>query len=377
MGGEYQIGDLNRVTVKRQPGSAIKPLIVYAQALMKEAYQPFSLIRDEKIDYDGYSVSNYNGVYDGLVTIYDAITESKNKSAVWLLNEIGIDYAKQFMKQMEIDIPDTGLAIALGGLSQGLSPLELIKGYRTFVHHGDVTEPHTISRIYNRHGDLIVQTETKEHKVFSEQVAWDMTEMLYTTAKKGTASAGTYEKPLAGKTGTTEHPLVEGMVKDAWFVEYTPEYVTALWMGYDCSDQEHYLTNGSAYSTTLTKDILTEIDKRISLEAIFTKPAHVKDLPALIELPEITNVEATYEFGGFPPVKGKLTWEGSKVQRVVYRIYRETDGIAERVGEVVGETEFIVSNIKLLSPNRFYIVPYNPLTKLEGNPSPTVELPFK
>ena len=85
----------------------------------------------------------------------------------------------------------------------------------------------------------------------------------------------------------------------------------------------------------------------------------------------------TYDFGGFPPIKGKLTWEGSTDERVVYRIYRQVDGPDEKIGEVTGETEIVVSNITLLSPNYFYVVPYNPLTKMEGKPSKTVELSLK
>lgn len=376
-GRDYRMGDLNRATVKRQPGSVIKPLIVYAPAMMKDEFHPFSLIRDEQIDYDGYKVSNYDNVYDGMVTIYDAITKSKNASAVWLLNEIGIDYAKEYLKEMNIVIPDDGLAIALGGLSDGMTPIELVKGYRTFIHQGEVIEPHTINQIYHKNDALIAESTPDRKKVFADQVAWDMTEILSTTVEEGTANAGAYKKALAGKTGTTEHPFVEGMVKDAWFVGYTPRYVTSLWMGYDRSDQEHYLTQGSTYPTILVKDILTEIDKRHSLEVSFSKPAHVNELPKPIELPEINHIEVAYEFGGFPPIKGKVTWESSNDERVMYRIYREVDGIDEKVGEVVGGTEFIIQDITLLSPNYFYVVPYNPLTKMEGERSETVELSFK
>src|SRR5699024_1178701 len=97
----------------------------------------------------------------------------------------------------------------------------------TFVHHGKFIQPYTISRIYNRENELIAEATPENTNVFNPQVAWDMTKILTKTVEKGTAKYGTYEKELAGKTGSTEHPHVKGMFKDAWFVGYTPEYVSA------------------------------------------------------------------------------------------------------------------------------------------------------
>src|SRR5690625_2736440 len=157
-GRDYHLGNLNRVTVKRQPGSTIKPLAVYGPAFMTGKYEPFSMIKDEKIDYEGYTVANVDDKYDSFVSIYDAITTSKNTSAVWLLDQIGIDYAKEYLKKMHMNISDNGLAIALGGLSEGLSPLEVVSGYRTFAHHGEYIEPYTINQIYNREYVIVIQS---------------------------------------------------------------------------------------------------------------------------------------------------------------------------------------------------------------------------
>ncbi|MUK90098.1 PBP1A family penicillin-binding protein [Ornithinibacillus sp. L9] len=375
-GRKYTLGDLNRVTVNRQPGSTIKPIAVYGPALMQEAYQPYTLIPDELNDYDGYTATNIDGKYEGIVSIYQAILHSKNASAVWLLDQIGISYAKNYLDKMDISIPDDGLALALGGLTEGISPLQMMEAYSTFINDGKVVGSSTINRIYDREDELLYQMKKQETEVFSPQVAWDITEILSTTVQDGTAKAGNFNKALAGKTGTTEHPHANGN-KDVWFVGYTPEYVSATWMGYDRSDENHYLTGGSSYPTELTKKILSEMDKRNTLSGEFDKPDHVKELPKPIILPQIADLNAEYTFGGISLVKGKLTWNGSDDDRVIYRIYQEKPGIDERVGEVTGESEYVIDKLNLFQSSHFYVVPYDPLTKMEGERSDKVELAFK
>ncbi|MFD1037681.1 transglycosylase domain-containing protein [Virgibacillus byunsanensis] len=373
-GREYKLGDFNRVTANRQPGSIMKPLAVYGPAMMKEDYEPYSLIRDQMMDIEGYTATNYDDQYDGAVTIYDALVESKNAAAVWLLDEIGISYTKSYLDKMQLFVPDNGLAIALGGLSEGLSPLDVMTGYRAFANNGETINTFTIDRIYNQENEVAFQSEANTTEVFSPQVAWDMTEMLVRTVNEGTATSGDYSKALAGKTGTTEHPFVNGKTKDAWFVGYTPQYVSAMWMGYDKSDREHYLNGGSEYPTRLTKAILSEMDKQKPLDAAFEKPVNVQELPEPIELPDVTVAEAQYTFGGFSFLKGKLTWTGAEEERVVYHIYKDKPGVDERVGTVEGETVFIIDNVNVLKTEKYYVVPYDPLTKLEGKKSNTVEL---
>lgn len=373
-GRNYQLGDLNRVTVKRQPGSIMKPIAVYAPALMlEEQYNPFSLLIDQQVDHDGYMVSNADDQYAGSVTMYEAIVHSKNVPAVWLLDQMGIDYAKSYLEKMNLYIEDEGLAIALGGLEKGLSPLEIVQSYRTFVGEGKLIEAHTIDQIVDREGQIVFKADPQEKEVFSAQTAWNMTEMLRKAVTSGTAAAGDYGKALAGKTGTTQHPTVEGEAKDTWFAGFTPEYVMSVWMGYDQTDGEHYLTGGSKYPTMLTKAILTEIDEENELSESFTKPDEVEDLPEPIELPEITNVEASYEWERFAVIRGKISWEASADDRIVYRIYREKDGIDELIGEVTGQTEFIIEQ-PFFKENRYYVTAYDPLSKLESKRSEIVEI---
>lgn len=372
-GRNFEFGDMNQAMVARQPGSTFKPLAVYGPALMGKKYQPYSLIPDKKIEYDGYTAKNYDDSYEGVVSIYEAIIHSKNAPAVWLLNEIGVNYAKEYLSKLHLPIDDKGLAIALGGLKTGVSPVDLMKSYSSFAHQGKIVTATSIHRILDQSGDELYKAKVKTEKVFTPQVAWDMTEMLEEAVKNGTASAGNYEKALAGKTGSTQHPKVEGKVKDAWFAGYTPQYVMASWIGYDTVDKKSYLTGGSTYPTKLVKAILTEMDRLHPLEEAFSKPKEVTALPKPITLPEIKNVKAAYAFGNISILGVKLTWEGSKDERVIYRIYREEEGVDKRIGEVEGKTEFIIEDV-MFNTNEYYVVPYDPLTKTEGTPSETVRL---
>ncbi len=372
-GRDFQLGDLNRATVARQPGSTMKPLAVYGPAMMEnEKYQPYTLIPDQKIDYDGYTAENYDNEYTGAVSIYEAIVHSKNAPAVWLLNEIGISTGKAYLDNMNLSVEDDGLAIALGGLSKGVTPAKLMESYSSFATNGNMVESHSIERIV-QNGQTLFKANPEMKEVFTPQVAWNMTEMLEETVASGTASSGNYSKALAGKTGSTQHPQVEGQSKDAWFAGYTPQYVMTLWMGYDTSDKAHFLTGGSEYPTRLVKSILTEVDKEQALTETFAKPEAVSALPKPIQLPEIKNVQVSYQFGSLPFGKGKLTWQGSNDERVIYRIYREKEGIDERIGEVEGKREFVIDNA-LFHSKSYYIVPYNPLTKTEGKRSESVKL---
>ncbi|QKY68518.1 transglycosylase domain-containing protein [Lentibacillus sp. CBA3610] len=374
-GRDYKIGDLNRVMVKRQPGSTIKPVAVYGPAMMQEAYQPYTLIPDQEMEIDGYTTTNYDDQYNGAVTIYDALVESKNAPTVWLLNDIGIPYAKDYLNKLNLPVEDEGLAIGLGGLSEGLTPLQMAESYRPFANGGKTIEALTIDQIYNREDEVIHEGETNTADVFSPQVAWNMTTILSDAVTEGTGGAGDYTKALAGKTGTTQHPHVDGVAKDAWFIGFTPEYVSAAWIGYDTSDENHYLTAGSEMPTRLTKNILSEIDKQKSLASSFDKPKNVTALPEPIDLPENITLHGSYSFAGFSLFNGKLEWTEAEDDRIVYRIYREEEGIDERIGEVEGENEFTIDRLQIFGSSSYYVVPYDPLTKLEGQRSNTVELP--
>lgn len=375
-GRDYAIGqDHHRALIQRQPGSVIKPLAVYAPALA-EGYSPYLMLDDTERDYDGYHVRNANGEYEGEVSMYDAVTVSKNTSTVWLLDQIGISASKEYLEKMNMFIPDTGLALGLGGLTYGLTPIQIAEGYRTFIHNGEWTGAHAIAKITDRYGEVIAEATPETEQVFPKKAAWDMLRMLENVVEEGTATPGDYEKALAGKTGTTQHPQAPGKVKDSWFSGITPEYVTTLWIGYDISDEDHYLTVGSRAPTELTKAILTEVDRKQSLSESFTLPDDIEDLPEPIYLPVITDLDASFRFVNWRSLRGQLSWTPARDERIVYHIYEVgRDGADDQyLGRVVGEDTFTLADTSLFRQSSYYIVPYNSLTDRSGIQSNSVNL---
>lgn len=373
-GRNYNYGDLNRVTqMYRQPGSTMKPLAVYGPALETEDYNPYVMLPDEKQEWDGKEVKNSDDQYAGEVSLYNALINSKNTSAVWLLNELGLGFSEKYLNKMDITIDKKkdGLGVALGGLTDGLTPLQIAQAYTVFGNQGTMTEAHVISEIKDRKGKVVASAEPKQTKVFTEQTAWTMTEMLQGVVREGTGQAGSYPKALAGKTGTTQE------TNDIWFAGFTPEYVTALWMGYDNADEDHYLTGGSSSPTALTKQILTQVDQQIGLTGEFTQPEDVQAMQAPIELPNIDNLSSTYGFGGLTLLEAKLEWPDPGDERIIYRIYEaHEDGEDEKIAEVTGESEYVVDKFSLFKKRSFYVVPYDSLGDREGEPSNITTISF-
>ncbi|MDQ0254230.1 penicillin-binding protein 2A [Evansella vedderi] len=376
-GGRYYVQQgFNRAIAKRQPGSILKPMAVFAPALESGNYHPYSLLTDELIDYNGYSPRNYNHQYSGEITMYDALKDSANAPAVWLLNELGIDLVVDSLKAQNIEINEPGLALALGGLHDGVSPLQMAAAYGTFANGGIYREPYFIKEIYDRNGNLVAERKGIEEQVLSPQTAWYMTRMLEAVVKEGTGASGIYDGPLAGKTGTTSFEGITGANRDIWFAGYTPELSGAIWMGYDRTDEDNYLTASSSLPTKLFKDILTvgktEMDQNIAFEV----PDGVTDLEEPIRFVGIKDLTADVSLG----LRGAtvhLQWSGSADDRLHYVIYEKKEDGIQKVGEVVGEHEYRITGKNIFSQNAYVVVPYSPQIEREGLPSNVVEARFR
>ena len=372
VGGRHYIArGLNRVYAKRQPGSVLKPLLVYAPALETKKYTPYSLLTNERGSFDGYEPRNYNDQYSKEVTMYDALLQSANVPAVSLLHEIGIDEGKQYLEKGNIHIPEHGLSTALGGLQEGVSPFELVKMYRAFVADGNIIEPHVIEKVFNRHGELIGQATNKEIKVFSKQTAWYMTRMLEGVVKDGTAQDGVYKGALAGKTGTTSLPNQEDGARDIWFVGYTPHIVGTVWMGYDRTDEKHYVRGSSSYPTKLFKTILAKAN--VKAEHTFAQPRGVETIGEPIRLSKVDGLEAKLTFTPLGLFTAKLTWNQLPDKRVQYRIYKIDKGKTTHIDTVTGKGEYEVKFMNVFKEPRFYVVPFNPQTNREGEKTKQVK----
>ena len=223
----------------RQPGSAIKPLIVYTPAL-ERGYTPDTTVVDEPIA-DG--PVNGDGTYSGAMSLRQAVARSKNTIA-WkifeeLTPEVGISYLEA-MGFSNLDANDKRLPASIGGFTNGVSPLEMAKGYATIKNDGGYRNPTCIMKITDADGEVIYQADQTASVIYKENACRQMTDMLQTVITSGTRRGYSLGKmPCAGKTGTTNDN------KDGWFVGYTPYYTTSVWVGYDIPKEVSGLGGGT------------------------------------------------------------------------------------------------------------------------------------
>lgn len=230
--------------VKRQIGSAAKPLLVYAPALETDKIYPFTKILDEPINYNGYAPENYDKKYHGKVTVANSIKYSYNVPAVKTLNTVGFDDVENFAEKMNIEIKDEdkNLSLALGAMSEGLTLRQLCDGYSVFQNGGNFTESKFIREICDQNGKIIFKREQKQEKVFGEGTCSLMNEMLCETATSGTAKKlKQLNIDVACKTGTCG--TSEGNT-DAYALSYTQNYCLGVWLG-DRNNKKLNVTGGT------------------------------------------------------------------------------------------------------------------------------------
>lgn len=261
--GKQPFRGFNRaVQLKRQPGSTMKPISVYTPAF-ERGYTLGDTLPDEPIDFGGYQPRNADGRYHGDVSIYDAIIHSYNIPAVRLLHDIGIDAGMDAAKRFGLELTDAdgNLGLALGGLQEGVSPLEMAEAFGVFANDGTRIPAHSIIRIETADGDAVsASSEPEPVKTTEPAVARTMTSVLEGVVNEGTGElAALADRPVAGKTGTTEMPGTGGKgIKDNWFVGYTPQLVGAVWLGYDHTDGSHYLTTTSKAAAAVFRKLMSE-----------------------------------------------------------------------------------------------------------------------
>lgn len=310
--GERVFRGFNRAThLKAQPGSTLKPLAVYTPAL-EEGYTATSVLIDEAMEFGTYKPENFSKTYRGEVPLYEAVEDSLNLPAVWLLDQIGLDKGVDALSRFGIPLGDEDkyLGIALGGMHKGISPLKLAEAYATFPNEGKRTKGHIITKIVGPTGNDIAKFKQKSVKVTSKQVANEMTSILLNVVESGTGKGAQLSGvTIAGKTGSTQLPYndING-TKDQWFVGYTANLVGAVWIGYDRTDREHYLTSR-------TSNTVVPIFKAMMEQAV----QHVeKD-----ELPVVS-------------VNAKLNgYEEKETEQKVSRFKEQTEKIAEKVSEEI------------------------------------------
>lgn len=265
-----KIGNLlfNRATQsKRQPGSAFKVLAAYAPALDTGKISPGTVIDDAPLkvkDGSGYKyIKNWTGSYKGLSTVREGIYNSMNILAVKTLLMTGIDtsfdYLQHFGFTTLVDreeqngyvFSDKNPVLALGGITYGVTPLELTAAYGTIANGGVYNEPIFYTKILDHDGNLLLENIPEQRRVLKESTAYLLTDMMEDVITKGTGRLARMKNmPVAGKTGTTSDD------KDLIFAGYTPYYVAGIWMGHDTPKRLRY---DKSYHLLLWKAIMEDI----------------------------------------------------------------------------------------------------------------------
>ncbi len=217
-------------SINRQPGSLIKPFI-YAGAIERDLLLPMTPLLDQPTDFAGYTPSNYHDQYLGLISAETALAKSSNVGAVKVLSYVGIDNAISDLNKlgMATTPEDKHLALALGGMYQGVGFADIAGAYATLSNGGERVNATMIRKVTDSQGYVVYQNEGTTQQVFSPDTAYLVSSMLMTTIKEGTATKlGTLEGDYCAKTGTVK--LGDGN-SDAWCVAYDADKVTLSWIG--------------------------------------------------------------------------------------------------------------------------------------------------
>lgn len=317
IGGREQAGQMifNRALSPRQPGSSIKPLAVYMPAIEKGATKDTIVsdnMREDKSSPTGYWPRNVDRVYRGDITYQTALNYSSNVAAVRIMESLAstrqeaINISIRNLENLGIStivkstdnprVNDENLSLALGGMTKGITPLEMTTAYTSISNLGKIIVPTFITKIENSRGEVIYEHQPIIRSVINEYTAYELTEMLVSVVYNGWGNAAKLNNSIvAGKTGTTSD------AKDFWFAGFTPYYTAALWLG---SDNPKELQGTSSVAARFWKNIMDRIHQdlpQINFETPKGKrPVTKEDLenvPVEEEPPSVAPNE-TEEIGG-------------------------------------------------------------------------------
>ena len=297
VGGRDVVGIriLNRATSSpRQPGSTIKPLAVYMPAL-DNGYTAATTIDDIPFYIDGKLwPSNWYTGYRGIHTLRQSVEQSVNVNSVKTLQSIGIKTSMEYLSKMgiiNVENPDKDnfitssenkvnndenlSALGLGGMTKGLTPLEMTAAYGTIANQGTYIEPISFTKVLDKDGHVLIDNTPKKNAVVSPEVAYIMSDILRTTVTNGIAgTAQIPNMPTAGKTGTTQDK------SDAWFVGYTPYYAAGIWIGNDSPQIK--LSKSSSIAAELWKIVMTQVHEGLEPKD-FQRPDNIITLSICTE----------------------------------------------------------------------------------------------
>lgn len=273
--GEKTGANLNRATqTKRQPGSSIKPIADIAPALQEKIITAATVYDDVLTDFNGYQPKNDGKDYDGLQNIRYIIAKSKNVPEVKIMKELtpgkSIDYLRNFgitslyKTGEDPKKDDESLPLAIGGISDGISPLEMAAAYAAIANNGEYITPTFYTKVVDSSGNTVLTPNQEKRRVISEQNAYIVKSILQEPVKSGTATyCAIPGMDVAAKTGTTDNSY------DRWLCGFTPYYAAACWFGYDQQEEVRY--SGTNPAGQIWDAIMTDIHKNLQ-NATFVKP---------------------------------------------------------------------------------------------------------
>ncbi|MEW9032266.1 MAG: penicillin-binding transpeptidase domain-containing protein, partial [Planifilum fimeticola] len=353
-GRHYKPGSMIRSAEKKghQPGSSIKPLTVYAPAMeLNEDINEYSKIPDEKFSINGWTPQNYTRRYYGDVELSFVVENSLNASTAWLLhNKVKLPNAFDFAQKAGLKLhpeDQAYAALALGGLTEGASTVEMAQAYTVFPNNGKAMRAHAIRKIEQADGTEVEMTgEAQEAmqpvEVFKPRTAYYMTRMLKKVVEEGTGTRARLKdgRPVAGKTGTTQE------YKDSWFVGYTPDYVMAATIYNLSSDKDKRVQlSGGSTAAPLFSKVMSEFLAGTPAQD-FEKPPGVEEPKPPFELKPVTDLKGSFNRGAGVI---QLSWTDYD-DRVKYRVERSEDGANWRpLGETT-EGAFTDNQIEVPQP---------------------------
>ncbi|MDE1692888.1 penicillin-binding protein PBP2A [Streptococcus suis] len=231
---------------KRSPGSTIKPLVAYAPAVA--AGWSIDMALDNHTEtYGDYTLHNYDYSTSDTIPMYQALALSYNLPVAHIVNTLGIDKAFEYGQKFGLDMENVEKVLGVSiGSGVETNPLQMAQAYATFANKGVMKDAHLITRIETASGKVLAEHRETSTKVIDRSVADKMTAMMlgtYTNGTGVTADAANYY--IAGKTGTTETSFDVNLVNDQWHIAYTPDLVISQWVGFEQTDENHYIDSSS------------------------------------------------------------------------------------------------------------------------------------
>ena len=294
------------VLAERQPGSAFKPFVYLAA--VDNGISPATVIDDKELDFaKDWNPQNYDRAWHGKMSMRTALINSYNIPAILIAQKVGpstvIDYAKKMGITSLVtsgSANDNNLAIALGGLTRGVTPLEMSSAFAVLANNGSYNKPIAITKIVDRTGKVLYESKVSPEQVVNPKSVYLLVDMMREVMTRGTGTGAAIGRPAPGKTGTTSD------YKDAWFVGFTPDLSTCVWIGDDNGEPLNRMTGGNepAY---IWRDFMAAALANVPASD-FVKPAGVV-IPAEPQIIKEDNDKKDVKSGKIPNAVKKTTPE--------------------------------------------------------------------